>query len=595
MTLDSMEGNGRRAARVGDCRECGARLAHDQRYCVACGARRGALPARIAQAITRIRERGVAEALRAPAIFETPEREPGRFDAWLVAPRAAAVAVLGMLGFGVLVGSLVGESAASTYTPVIVEMPHHGSQAGSPAAGSLGAGGGGGGGGGVQTETVTVGSTTPPPSSTAPAQTGSTTPTTSTTSTTTTSSNGALPPVKHVFVIVLSNQGYNQTFAHTGNDPYLAKTLAGQGELITNYYAVAGGSLANEIAMISGQGPTPDTVSDCPTYANIEPGKKGARGQILGNGCVYPKRAHTLPGELTSAKLSWKAYVQSIKTGRQAQLQACSHPALGAAERPPSSKDPYAAWRNPFLYFHTLAAPSTCSKHDVPLTELAGDLKSAKTTPSLVWIVPDLCDDGSDSPCGAGAASGMGPADTFLKSVVPKIKRSPAYKDGGLIAITFDQAPQTGPNADPSSCCEDPKYPNVPSTTTTSTTSTMPTTPTTSTTSSTTSTGTTTSTTPSTTTTTSTTPTTTTNTTTTSPSTSLGIGVTNPTGGGGQVGLLLISPFIKPGLGDVIDYFNHFSLLASIEDLFGLKRTGYGNASQLPVFGASVYDNYTPG
>jgi len=56
-----------------------------------------------------------------------------------------------------------------------------------------------------------------------------------------------IPPIKHVFVISLSDQGYNQTFGHTGNDPYLAKTLAAQGELLTNYYAVAGGSLANEI------------------------------------------------------------------------------------------------------------------------------------------------------------------------------------------------------------------------------------------------------------------------------------------------------------------------------------------------------------
>ena len=76
---------------------------------------------------------------------------------------------------------------------------------------------------------------------------------------------------------------------------------------------------------------------------------------------------------------------------------------------------------------------------------------------------------------------------------------------------------------------------------------------------------------------------------------SLGGGATNPTGGGGQVGLLLISRYVKPNFPELTDYFNHFSLLASIEKLFGLQRLGYAAASGLPVFGSSVWTNYTPG
>ena len=79
--------------------------------------------------------------------------------------------------------------------------------------------------------------------------------------------------------------------------------------------------------------------------------------------------------------------------------------------------------------------------------------------------------------------------------------------------------------------------------------------------------------------------------TTTSP-TSLGVGETTPTGGGGQVGLLLISPYVKANSADVVDYFNHFSLLASIENLFGLHRLGYAGAIALPTFGAGVFNNY---
>jgi NADPH-dependent 7-cyano-7-deazaguanine reductase QueF-like protein len=48
-------------------------------------------------------------------------------------------------------------------------------------------------------------------------------------------------------------------------------------------------------------------------------------------------------------------------------------------------------------------------------------------------------------------------------------------------------------------------------------------------------------------------------------------------------------------LAEVTDYYNHFSLLASIERLLGVQRLGYAAESQLPVFGSAVYDNYTPG
>jgi hypothetical protein len=398
-------------------------------------------------------------------------------------------------------------------------------------------------------------------------------------------------------MITLSDEGYNQTFGHTSNDSYLAKTLAAKGELVPNYYAVAGGSLADEIALVSGQGPTPDTGDNCPTYTNVVPGNQGAKGQVLGNGCVYPKATKTLASQLTAAKLAWKAYVQVTGTGKTGQAEACTHPKLGAADTSPSSQDPYATWHNPFLYFHSLMDKGPCPANDVPLTKLATDLKTAKTTPTLSYVIPDACDNGNPSPCIPAASSGMTAADDFLKSVVPEIEHSPAYKADGLIAITFDNAPQTGPNLDQSSCCNNPTYPNLPpppaGTTTPTAPSTTPTTTVTTTTPTTSTSPTTTSTAPLTTGTSPTTPTTTTPTTTTP--LSLGSGQTNPTGGGGQVGLLLISRYVQAGTLDVTDYFNHFSLLASIENLFGLKRLGYASDPVLPVFGSAVYTNYTAG
>ncbi|HUE25583.1 MAG TPA: alkaline phosphatase family protein, partial [Solirubrobacteraceae bacterium] len=434
---------------VTSCAECGSSLAHDQRYCVECGRRRGALPRHVSQMIGGVKERGERVV---PGSTLPDEDEPRRFDAWIGAPRAAAVAVLGMLGFGVVVGSLVSGSAASPLAPIIVAFsPSSASQAGANGSGAGGGGGGGGGGG-----NVTITTTTPAPQSSTNSGSGGGSGSTTTTGTT---SSTTLPPIKHVFMVVLDDQGYNETFGHSNNDPYLAKTLVKQGELVVNYYAVAGSPLGNEIAMVSGQGPNPETANDCPTYDSLIAFGQGADNQELGSGCVNPTSAQTIADELTADKLTWKAYLQTKSPQRKAGYEQC-HPPLGSSKGShPTSSQPYAAWRNPFLYFKSLTA-AACPKNDVPLSQLSTDLKKTSTTPSLSYIVADVCDDGSPTSCAPGTTAGMGPADTFLKSVIPEIEKSAAYKADGMIAITFDNAPQSGPFADSSSCCNNPTYPN---------------------------------------------------------------------------------------------------------------------------------------
>ena len=59
--------------------------------------------------------------------------------------------------------------------------------------------------------------------------------------------------------------------------------------------------------------------------------------------------------------------------------------------------------------------------------------------------------------------------------------------------------------------------------------------------------------------------------------------------------LLLISSFVKPGSSDLVDYYNHFSLLAGIEDLFGLKHLGYASDPALPRFDGATYNANKPG
>jgi hypothetical protein len=57
--------------------------------------------------------------------------------------------------------------------------------------------------------------------------------------------------------------------------------------------------------------------------------------------------------------------------------------------------------------------------------------------------------------------------------------------------------------------------------------------------------------------------------------------------GGGRTGTLVLSPFVKPGTFSSTSY-NHYSLLASIEDAFGLPYLGYAGQDGLNHFGTDV-------
>jgi hypothetical protein len=377
----------------------------------------------------------------------------------------------------------------------------------------------------------------------------------------------SLPPVKNVFLIVLSGQGFNAAFGASSQAPYLSKTLTRQGELVDNYYAVTGGELANQIALVSGQGPTPQTAVNCPLYTDITPAAVGSQEQILGTGCVYPRQALSLGDQLTANGQTWKAYIEGAG-GAPGEASACTHPTLGGADanQTPTAANPAVTWRDPFLYFHSVIDSPTCTANLVGVNQLVGDLASATKTPALAYIVPDRCHDGAAEPCAPGAPSGLVPAEGFLRKAVPEIEASPAYKAGGLIAITFDQAPQSGPNADSTGCCITSAYPNLPPagagatgpSGATGTTGESGSTP---------------------------------------PSGATGSsGATGATGtstgpaGGGQVGLLLLSKYVKPGSLNTIGQYNHFSLLASIENLFSLSHLGYAGTPGLLVFDKSVYN-----
>jgi phosphatidylinositol-3-phosphatase len=463
--------------------------------------------------------------------------DEGGLANFMPSPRAAAVAVMALLAFGVMIGSLnqqVAQSAGIT-TVLLGEPASAPESVDAPEEEE-------------EVETVTVApeaaaaeAALPEAPEAAPEEEA--TPVAPPPPKLELPPEPALPPISHVFLIVLGEQGYEDTFGADSTSTYFSKTLPEQGELLSNYYAVAPGDLSNEIALLSGQGPTVQTAANCPEYADLAPSTLGLAEQVEGAGCVYPEETQTLPGQLVTAKQSWKAYVEDIGNGEAGQPTTCRRPSLGTLDPDslPSAGDGYETWRNPLVYFHSIADGAECSERDVGLDRLGADLKNVKRTPTLSYIVPDACHDGSEVPCEPGQPAGLSGAESFLQTVVPEIQKSQAYGGGGLIAITFAQAPQAGPKADSSSCCGTPEYPNLKAAG--------------------------------------------------APPPEPVNGPVKPSGGGGRVGMLLISPFVLPGSINESGYYNHYSMLRSMEELFGLPAIGYAAEPAILPFDEAIYNN----
>jgi hypothetical protein len=343
-----------------------------------------------------------------------------------------------------------------------------------------------------------------------------------------------LPPIKHVFVLIDENESDATTFGAGSPAPYLAKTLTAEGAYVPNYYGVGHNSLDNYIAMVSGQAPNTSTSADCPTFAGFTGGDGlNASGQETGEGCVYPTGVPTLMSQLDSAGLTWRAYEDSMGADPTREAATCGHPAVGAVDNTEgaTATDQYATRHDPFVYFHSVIDnTSECNANVVNLTQLPTDLQSTATTPNYVFITPDLCNDGHDSgnECTPQGGGGLKQADTFLQTWVPQITASPAFKHDGLLIITFDEASTSGPAADFSACCGETPGPGEA----------MP-------------------------------------------------GVKGP--GGGDVGAVLLSPYIAAGTATSTDY-NHYSMLGTVEDLFGLGRIG--EAVGVTPFGHDIFTNW---
>jgi hypothetical protein len=225
-----------------------------------------------------------------------------------------------------------------------------------------------------------------------------------------------------------------------------------------------------------------------PNYGQVD-SAAGANAPSGDNGCVYPSSVPTIFNQLDANKTSWKVYAQDLAatpaTGQNAGTQYCgaADPVLGPTPSATQTSNPgasgspyyvdgsanatdqYVAKHNPLPWFSSDLDSGDCasSSHLGPVLgtsdQLYSDLQSESTTPAMNYIIPDNCSNAHDSICtgnnlsgGFGGANGQVPnapknnvggsyaADLFLGHVIPEIMNSPAYSDGGLIAVVFDEA-----------------------------------------------------------------------------------------------------------------------------------------------------------
>ncbi len=301
--------------------------------------------------------------------------------------------------------------------------------------------------------------------------------------------------IKHVWLIILENKSYDATFTGLNRNTYLWRTLPSQGVLLKNYFGTGHFSFDNYISLVSGQATQADTQVDCPYFDHFSghvdtsgslrrnpnygqmTSAQGANAAAGSNGCVYPSSVKTLFDQLDAAHVSWKGYAQDLgypdpaPPRHSAGIRFCGAPytspgPTGSTAQPnPSTAtatDQYLPKHFPFAWFTSLVRSGRCNRAHIaslfdPSRGLFHDLRRKANTPAFSWITPNMCSDGHDAVCHGNNLSGgfsrpgrpkaprnytggLYAADLFLRQVVPAIERSPAFRDGGLIDITFDEA-----------------------------------------------------------------------------------------------------------------------------------------------------------
>ena len=257
----------------------------------------------------------------------------------------------------------------------------------------------------------------------------------------------------YLVVILLENRGINQTYGSgcTGNCTYITQ-LANQYGLAEGYSAVIHDSLPNYLALTGGwtqslQGtsgdcsPLPSSKTNC--------GNRTLNPQIS----TFPFTSPNIVDRVDSAGMTWKAYMEDYSTlcvGSPTNLN-CSTGGCYVGYGGVSGK--YDSQHDPFVYYDDITnnmgrcgriVPAN-SGHGYPDDRLINDLSSTTSASNLMWLTPNLCDDGHDK-C-APLNNTVSQQNQYLTELVPQILGSNIFTTRrAALFITYDEGLQTYPS-----------------------------------------------------------------------------------------------------------------------------------------------------
>lgn len=210
-----------------------------------------------------------------------------------------------------------------------------------------------------------------------------------------------------VFLIVMENHNWSAIYRNPAA-PYINDTLLPQASYALRY--------SNP----------PGVHPSEPNYLWLEAGTNFGIANDNDPHANHQSTSAHLVSLLTQAGISWKSYQEGID----------------GTTCPLASAGLYGAKHNPMVFFDDVTGnndpkSATCLAHVRPYAELAADLQHG-TVARYNFITPNLCHDMHGAPQ-CTTVNGIAAGDAWLSQAAPPILASSAYKQGGLLMITWDE------------------------------------------------------------------------------------------------------------------------------------------------------------